>query len=306
MNEVGLNIAAVERDTGLSKAVLRMWERRYGFPLPVRDRQGDRRYSPELVENLRHAKRLIDCGHRPGTLFSTPTDRWPTSFASSAGRKSASLSQSSHESLAEVENLLSLILAHELDALEGALVRQMLVQGVKGFVLGTLAPLIGRVGEAWHEGRLSVFEEHGFTELVQRFLREAVSRMVVGSAGPRILFLTAPNEQHGLGLLMAEVLFSASGARCVSLGTELPLIELHRAALAHRADVVALSFSAFYPIRQLPATLRRVRESLEPETELWVGGDGVSRLPLIKDIRCLTLEEGIVAVESWLPSGTAS
>jgi hypothetical protein len=86
----------------------------------------------------------------------------------------------------------------------------------------------------------------------------------------------------------------------------LPLIELHRAALAHRADVVALSFSAFYPIRQLPATLRRVRESLEPETELWVGGDGVSRLPLIKDIRCLTLEEGIVAVESWLPSGTAS
>jgi len=27
-----VSIAAVERDTGLSKATLRVWERRYGFP----------------------------------------------------------------------------------------------------------------------------------------------------------------------------------------------------------------------------------------------------------------------------------
>ena len=33
----GLSIAAVERDTGLAKDTLRVWERRYGFPQPVRD-----------------------------------------------------------------------------------------------------------------------------------------------------------------------------------------------------------------------------------------------------------------------------
>ena len=32
-----LNITAVERETGLSKDVLRMWERRYGYPKPDRD-----------------------------------------------------------------------------------------------------------------------------------------------------------------------------------------------------------------------------------------------------------------------------
>ena len=32
-----LSIAAVERDTGLSKDTLRVWERRYGFPSPGRD-----------------------------------------------------------------------------------------------------------------------------------------------------------------------------------------------------------------------------------------------------------------------------
>ena len=33
---ITLSIAAVERDTGLSKDTLRVWERRYGFPVPER------------------------------------------------------------------------------------------------------------------------------------------------------------------------------------------------------------------------------------------------------------------------------
>jgi len=41
MNSLNFNIAAVERDTGLSKDVLRMWERRYGFPVPNRDANGE-------------------------------------------------------------------------------------------------------------------------------------------------------------------------------------------------------------------------------------------------------------------------
>ena len=40
-----LNISAVERETGLSKDVLRMWERRYGFPKPGRDDNGERQYT---------------------------------------------------------------------------------------------------------------------------------------------------------------------------------------------------------------------------------------------------------------------
>ena len=44
---VMLNISAVERETGLSKDVLRMWERRYGFPDPGRDDNVERQYSAD-------------------------------------------------------------------------------------------------------------------------------------------------------------------------------------------------------------------------------------------------------------------
>jgi DNA-binding transcriptional MerR regulator len=44
-----------------------MWERRYGFPVPERDANGERCYPPEQVERLRLIKRLMDAGHRPAS-----------------------------------------------------------------------------------------------------------------------------------------------------------------------------------------------------------------------------------------------
>jgi hypothetical protein len=69
---ISLSIAAVERDTGLSKDTLRVWERRYGFPLPQRDAIGERAYPLDQVERLRIVKRLLDAGHRPGRVVALP------------------------------------------------------------------------------------------------------------------------------------------------------------------------------------------------------------------------------------------
>jgi DNA-binding transcriptional MerR regulator len=67
-NEELLTVTAVERETGLSADTLRVWERRYGFPQPLRDSSGRRRYPKEQVERLRQIKRLVDAGFRPGKL----------------------------------------------------------------------------------------------------------------------------------------------------------------------------------------------------------------------------------------------
>src|SRR5947208_1376049 len=64
-----LNISAVERETGLSKDVLRMWERRYGFPKPARDENGERQYTVAEIAKLRGMKRLMDIGMRPGKII---------------------------------------------------------------------------------------------------------------------------------------------------------------------------------------------------------------------------------------------
>ena len=59
MNEISFTIANVEKETGLSKDTLRMWERRYGFPQPGRDAQGDRVYPRDQVDKLRTVRQQL-------------------------------------------------------------------------------------------------------------------------------------------------------------------------------------------------------------------------------------------------------
>ena len=71
---MSVSIAAVERDTGIGKDTLRIWERRYGFPTPGRDAFGERSYPLDQVEKLRVIKRLLDQGHRPGRIVALPME----------------------------------------------------------------------------------------------------------------------------------------------------------------------------------------------------------------------------------------
>src|SRR3954447_24724346 len=59
-----LTIGDLARETGLTPAVLRMWETRHGFPTPRRLASGHRRYSDEHVTLVRQVLRRRDAGIR--------------------------------------------------------------------------------------------------------------------------------------------------------------------------------------------------------------------------------------------------
>ncbi|HRI26237.1 MAG TPA: MerR family transcriptional regulator, partial [Ferruginibacter sp.] len=226
-----------------------MWERRYGFPVPERDANGERCYPLEQVERLRLIKRLMDAGHRPGKLIATP----PAELATLAPRRKDPARAGDMSATGELDELLVLIKLHDVAGYQQAMQQRLARQGLQGFVQDTVAPLTSQVGEYWEQGTFEVFEEHLFTELTKRLLRQAVAALPSGPRAPRILLTSVPDEQHVLGLLMVEALFALEGAECIPLGTQMPLLDISRAAAAHRADIVALSFSVAFPQRQIPA-----------------------------------------------------
>lgn len=290
------NIGAVERDTGISKDLLRMWERRYGFPVPDRDSNGERCYPAEQVERLRLIKRLMDQGHRPGKLMQASEEE----LLALAPRRSSARASNGGAGSGELGELLGLIKQHDAAGYQQAMQQRLGRQGLQRFVQDTVAPLTQQVGEYWEAGIFEVFEEHLFTELTKRLLRQAIAALPVGGRGPRVLLTSVPDEQHILGLLMVEALFALEGAECIPLGTQMPLIEIGRAANAHRADIVALSFSVAFPSRQIPALLQQVRTLLPAEVALWAGGGGVARTAKMDEVRLLhTLEEAVEALGAW-------
>ena len=267
-------IAAVERETGIGKDTLRMWERRYGFPIPERNDFGDRVYNQQQLEQLRLIRRLMDAGHRPGKLMGLSP---PELLA--LGEQAAQKPKTGREGHApshEVTQLLDLIAMDALPELQDRLQGELARLGLQRYVTDLVAPLTQAVGMAWAEGRLQLYQEHAFTERVQNHLRQALAGVQFGGRAPRprILLATLPGEMHGLGLLMAEALLRVEGCECISLGTQTPVWEVARAVDAHQADVVALSFSAITAPQAVKTALRDLRGALPKEVELWAGGAG--------------------------------
>jgi DNA-binding transcriptional MerR regulator len=264
-----LSIAAVERETGVSKDTLRIWERRYGFPQPTRNAIGERSYPLDQVARLRLIRRLMDQGLRPGRIFAMSAAELETQ---AAGTPSAAPLSAQHD-LA-----LYLLKTHQTAELRRELNQAVMRDGLFRFLTESAAPLATLVGDAWMRGEIHVFEEHLFTEQLQGVLRQAISQVPTAGGSPRVLLSTLPGEQHGLGLLMAEAACALEGAECVSLGVQTPVAELAAAALAKRADVVAVSFSANFPATGLQEAVKSLRAALPTGVELWCGGTGAARL----------------------------
>ena len=127
-------------------------------------------------------------------------------------------------------------------------------------------------------GELEVFEEHLYTEQLQVALRTAINAFPRQTGTPRVLLTTFPGEHHGVGLLMVEALLVPEAAQCISLGVQTPLDDIRRAALAHKAHLIALSFSGAFPVRQASEGLAALRRQLPATVTLWAGGEMTRRV----------------------------
>ncbi len=305
-----MSIAAVERDTGLSKDTLRVWERRYGFPAPQRDAFGERAYPLYQLEKLRVVKRLLDAGHRPGRIVSQ--DMVALQLLSNGITPTP---QQLHSTASEnLQTFMLLIQSHDADKLRRTLSQSIQKMGLAAFICDLVAPLNVLVGDAWTRGQLKVFEEHLYTESMQTVLRHAIhtsthqdqeaSPQSLQRAYPRVLLTTFPNELHSLGLLMAEVMLSLESCTCLSLGTQTPIADIVQATNAENSDIVALGFTASHNAKDALNGLIELRHRLPESVEIWVGGHcpAILRRPIAGVTTLVNLQDISVAVGRWRAS----
>jgi DNA-binding transcriptional MerR regulator/methanogenic corrinoid protein MtbC1 len=266
-------IGTVERDTGIGRDTLRIWERRYGFPTPERNDKGERVYSAEQVRRLQKIRRLLDQGLRPGKVVPLG-DKALSELAATLSE--ASLRPPKVDPAQK--HLIALVCSGDMTGLDAALEQALTRDGLRGFVLHTFAPLATTAGELWADGQLQVFEEHLSTRHLVHFLDAAMSRVGRPRGNPQVLLATLPGEQHALGLLMVEALLWYGETPTLNLGTDVPLDQVVAAIERSGAKTVALSFSACYPRGPVRKHLEELAERLPQGTSVWVGGAGVRRL----------------------------
>lgn len=291
-NEACYNIAAVERDTGLSKDTLRVWERRYGFPKPLRDQHDERLYSLPELEKLRLLRLLIDYGHRPGKIINRSVPELTQLISSRAPEQTPP---------PEIDAILDLLLRHDVEGFRNALLQALMKQGLLRFVTETVTALNHWIGDAWLAGRVAIFDEHLYSEHIQNILRNAIIAQPGRGSAPRVLLTSLPGEKHRIGLLMVEAVLTAEGAACVALGTETPVIDIKNAAPAYEVDVVALSFSSAVTQSAALSGLSELRSVLPGTVEIWGGGGALARARKAPDgvLLLRSFEDMRYALERW-------
>lgn len=287
-------IRAVSKLTGISIDTLRAWERRYHVVTPQRDERG-RLYTEADVERLRLLSAAVERGHAIGRVAALSDEELqalmagPAPAAESDGAmKSVRLDQPSfapHSVMAAIARLDYAEAERELALLAAVL-------GPRELVYRLALPLMQEVGEAWHDGKLSIAQEHMASALLRNLVGALVPLYRRSSPASKLLFATPSGERHEFGILLAAMLAAGGGLGVVYLGADLPAAEIVVAAQKTAPQAVALGLIGANGAGEALKELQEVSQKLPAQIELWVGGPrGEALIQEVRKTRALLIED---------------
>ena len=269
-------IEVASRRSGVTKDLLRAWERRYSAISPARTETGRRLYSDEDIERLRSLRMVTSAGRAIGQVAGLPLDELNAMALEDADQRPEPRTAQLGDSLSGTEHLelaREAVLALNSARLRRILRRAMMLLSPSEVIEGVIFPLVKEAGEMWADGHLSIAHEHAATSVLRVTIAEAVETMENEKAGsPHVLVATPAGQRHDLGALLVAATASSSGCHVTFLGADLPAEDIAIAARAGSVDLVALSIVHPADDPALPAELESLRRELPANLPIIVGG----------------------------------
>jgi MerR family transcriptional regulator, light-induced transcriptional regulator len=263
-------IHRVAKLTGLSKDVIRIWERRFGLLKPARGANRYRNYSDEDVALLRFLKEQLDAGGSIGELSKLGREEL-------LGQARASAPQVSF-----VDNLFSGLLRELLSTLnpfnrvtfEKRLNGAVAVVPFEEALHGILLPLQEQVGQLWHDGHLNVALEHYVTKQIQQKIFSAMNQLPVAEFGAKVVVACPPDEEHDIAALAVAYRCRVRGCRVYYLGAKVPIASLTNLCSKVEPDLTIISFPLALSDDKATELVQSLANEVSPASNLAVGGHG--------------------------------
>ena len=94
--------------------------------------------------------------------------------------------------------------------------------GVTAFLESVAAPLLRRVGDEWHAGRLTPAQEHLVSSVLHDIAVETMRALTQQVGVPRVLVATPAGERHVIGAALVGAAAAVEGWNVLYLGADLP------------------------------------------------------------------------------------
>jgi DNA-binding transcriptional MerR regulator/methylmalonyl-CoA mutase cobalamin-binding subunit len=259
---------------GVSVAVLRQWERRYGIVQPARTAAGYRTYEEPAIARVRAMRQLVDDGWPPSAAAASIKELDDAGVASQLAPRShmaavLGRSATSDDIIDAFEQA-----AGDLDAVGlEAVLDEMFSRGTFEQVAERyLLPALRRIGEAWESGTVDVAAEHAASHAVLR--RLAVAFQAAGSPsreGRPVLVGLPPGSRHELGALIFSIAARRAGLPVMHLGVDLPVDDWLDAAVQTNASGAVVGVVADSDVASAGSVVEALHAA-RPQMVVAVGG----------------------------------
>jgi MerR family transcriptional regulator, light-induced transcriptional regulator len=227
-----LRIGELSRRAGVSAALLRAWESRYGLLRPIRSQGRYRLYSEADLGRIRRMQALLASGLSAAQAAQAVLSQETASPATDGGGTGGIAAAA-----AALDRALRDFDEPGAQAVLDRLLASFTVESVLGQVI---TPYLHHLGEQWARGEVSVACEH-FASNILRGRLAGLARGWGTGHGPLALLACPPGEQHDLGLLAFGIVLHRNGWRIGYLGADTPMSDLHGTATELRPALTVLA-----------------------------------------------------------------
>lgn len=263
-------IHRVAKLTGLSRDVIRVWERRFQLLKPIRGANRYRNYSDEDVALLRFLKEQLDAGGSIGELSKLGREELLDRARVSAPQMS--FVDDTFSRL--LRDLTSTLHPFNRVTFEKRLNGAVAVVPFEEALHGILLPLQVQVGELWHDGHLNVAIEHYVTRQIQQKIFSAMNQLPVAEFGTKVVVACPPGEEHDIAALAVAYRCRVRGCRVHYLGANVPIASLTNICEQVEPDLTILSFPVALSGANEAEMVQALAHEVNPVSHLAVGGDG--------------------------------
>jgi len=284
-------IRAVADLTGVSTATLRAWERRYGVPAPARTASAYRLYGDDDVALIAQMRDLVESGVAPAEAARALRER-------AAGMGDAPADVDAYRLAAD--RIVDAALRFDVEAIREEVTRSLALGPAIAIFDRALTPALVRVGDLWHQGQLTVAQEHILSNVLLGRVNQLLELIQPVDASRRVVLACFEEEDHVLGLYGAGLHFAAWGYRSVFLGARTPPDAIARVVSTLDIDAVALSTTITPPNARGRSLVDAYADACR-HVPLLIGGQGAEPLRRFVEARgAIMAQEGFPEVRKIL------
>lgn len=260
LSKAHYSIAAVSKLSGVSCHTLRVWERRYGFPVPERLASGHRRYPAQQVDLICQVARRCQFGGSIAQHIAEARAGHPP-----PPPVNQALPVTSHLMTELIDTL------QHADARSAEAIYHRLTSGLSPEEIANsiLTPALTEAGERLFRKDCSLVEERLATMFFLRKLAALVDDAQRANTAPlgRVIVFVMQGDRHEGGALMLSLALELAGWRSLFLGADLPIHEVQRGIDRWQPVAVGVSLSLSRNIRKRFDELESLRGA-----PIFVGG----------------------------------